>query len=407
MSVDPMFRRLLGAIEANRELLEDDPGLPPVAPLAWTHLPETEDHPEYDADVHIPPDYEQPSPLELHLLFEPDPDGVYDVEWIVDRSERLDTGDLVIQAYRASDGMPVVQRAPFPLTVVRPLLVRNRRVVRGDPLIECIVPSLSLGTKVVEKLVREAQMELAQAVNAAIKGYMGAIGQSGQIAHHVVPVEVQLDPSEGYEPLVEQIVDALSEGALDDGDVVVISEKVISLAQRRTFPLELLYEYDPKATDREGRLDLLVKAREHLSNLTLDDLLLADSVPDAPEGPVATAGVRDPNGVAFDLAESIRQRLGVACDVVISDTDTGLDVREELINCITIGSTPLGATAGLVIYECMRVANAAEFCRGSSRGIPIVICKPHVRCVRRGGIGHHRGYGGRLDADRELLLGFA
>jgi hypothetical protein len=93
--------------------------------------------------------------------------------------------------------------------------------------------------------------------------------------------------------------------------------------------------------------------------------------------------------------------------VVVSDTDTGLDVREELIRAITIGATPLGATGGLVIYECMRVANAAEFTRGSSRGIPIVICKPHPRCAERGGAGDHRGYPGRLDARRERLLGFA
>ena len=59
------------------------------------------------------------------------------------------------------------------------------------------------------------------------------------------------------------------------------------------------------------------------------------------------------------------------------------------------------------MYECMRVANAAEFVRGSSRGIPLVLCKPHPRRRRREGLGEHRGYAGRLDAKRERLLGYA
>ena len=54
----------------------------------------------------------------------------------------------------------------------------------------------------------------------------------------------------------------------------------------------------------------------------------------------------------------------MTCDVVVSDTDTGTEVRETLIGCITVGATPLGATAGLVLYECMRVAAATELCRG-------------------------------------------
>ena len=122
---------------------------------------------------------------------------------------------------------------------------------------------------------------------------------------------------------------------------------------------------------------------------------------------MATAGVHNPNEVAVRLSRRIRDSLGVTCDVVISDTDTGLDVREMLIGTITIGATPLGATAGLVLYECMRVANAAEFSRGTDRNVPLVICRPHERRARRVGLGEFRGYNGRLDAGREVLAAYA
>ena len=101
--------------------------------------------------------------------------------------------------------------------------------------------------------------------------------------------------------------------------------------------------------------------KKYVTDVTAKDLICADSLLDWPDGPMATAGVLDPNQAARDIALQIAQRLGKSCDVVISDTDTGLDIRETLINTITIGATPLGATGGLVIYECMRIANAAEF----------------------------------------------
>ncbi len=70
---------------------------------------------------------------------------------------------------------------------------------------------------------------------------------------------------------------------------------------------------------------------------------------------------------------------------------------------MTIGATPLGATGGLTLYESMRCACAAEFERGHDRGIPVVIRRPAQRCVRREGMGAHRGYAGVLDAERENL----
>ena len=102
-----------------------------------------------------------------------------------------------------------------------------------------------------------------------------------------------------------------------------------------------------------------------------------------------------------------RERTGSTVDVVVSDTDTGLDVRAPLIHTVTIGATPLGATAGLTLYECMRCACAAEFDRGHDRGIPLVLCRPARRCAQRERMGEHRGYDGVLDARREGGLTYA
>jgi F420-0:gamma-glutamyl ligase len=221
-----------------------------------------------------------------------------------------------------------------------------------------------------------------------------------------MPVQKRLDPYRGYEDLLGQVTAALPRDELADGDVVVVSESLFAIAQGRLFPLALLYAHDPKTMDEEGRRDVLPLVAEHVPDVTLADLLCADALEDR-DPPMATAGVADPNRVAHDLAGRIAAETGCRCDVIVSDTDTALEVREMLIGCITVGATPLGATGGLVLYECMRAANAAEFCRGSTRGIPIVICRPHERRARREGIGAHRGYSGRLDASRERLTGYA
>jgi hypothetical protein len=375
--------------------------------LEWKRLPDVEERPDLDAEVRLPSDYQQPTPLRLRLLFQPEQPGVYDLEWLAPAGSRLRPGDPVVRAYRASDGLAFEQRAGFPLTVVEPLLPRNARAVAGDPVATVESPSLALDEEPIRAIVAEMRMELAQAVNAVVKGYMGSLGEGGQVTERLVPVSTRLHPERGCEALMAEIVEALSGAGLEEGDIVVAGEKLFAIAQRRLFPLRILYEHDPKTLDAAGRRDLLEKVREYVEPVDEVDLICADSLRDWPEEPMATLGVHDPNRVARELASRIEGSLGVRCDVVISDTDTGLDVRETMIGCVTIGATPLGATAGLVIYECMRVANAAEFCRGSSRGIPLVVCKPHPRRRRREGMGEFRGYGGRLDAARERLLGFA
>jgi F420-0:gamma-glutamyl ligase len=375
-------------------------------PFEWRRLPTTDGIDYGETIVRVPDDYEQPSSIVMALLFEPAPEGIYDIEWVVGAHARVTRGETIARGYRITDGVCFTQTAPFDLKIIEPLVKRNRRAVAGDALVKFQVTGLSLDTKPVEHLIRRSQMELFQAVNAAFKGVMGALGEGGQIAKEVIPLACQLHPEKGLQELMVEIRAALEGAGLQEGDVVVISEKLFAIAQGRLFPLSLLYAQDPKMTDREGRRDMLPAIAEHVPDIEETDLLLADALPDWPDEPMATAGVRDPNGIAYEISQTIKEASGVRCDVVISDTDTGAEIRETVIGCPTVGATPIGATGGLVLYECMRVAMAAEFARGSSRGIPIVICRPHERHATRTGVAKHR-YPGMLDATRERLVGFA
>lgn len=400
---DEQFVRLLGDIDFSRPTIGRVP-LPEPEVLTWKPLPKYEEQPEYDEDVHIAEDWEQAPPVLVQLLFQPQPAGNYDVQWLVEPGAQVAAGEPLARCYRTSDGLRVDQDAPFDLVVEEVLVKRNRRVVPGDALFTVAIPTLSLDLRYVDALVEKHVTRLAQSTNAVVKGIMGALGESGQVTDQVDAVEVRLQPENGYESLVDQIVRELAPPILGDGDIVIVSEKVIAIAQGRVFPLDLLYANDPKLTDRIGREELAEVVREHVADIDPDDLLCADVL--AEQG-LATAGVADPNGVAHDIAARLTEAHGVTCDVVITDTDTGLDVSEQLIGTHSLGATPLGATAGLVLYECMRVANAGEFVRGSHRGIPLVVCHVHPRRLRRDGLGQHRGYPGRLDASRERLLGFA
>jgi hypothetical protein len=243
--------------------------------------------------------------------------------------------------------------------------------------------------------------EIAIAVNAMVKGMLGAMGQSGHVCRRTIPLAVPLNLACGFLSLTNQVTDAVN-GEILDGDIVVVADKVVGVAQGRTGPAEILSTPDPKTVDAATRARL-AHTWEAVCGFPITPLhmLLADEYQDPRSGARAVLGCADHNAAAADLAAAIHRRTGRRVDVIISDTDTGLDVRAPLIGTVTFGATPLGATAGLTLYECMRCACAAEFERGHDKGVPIVVCRPAERCAKRDRIGEHRGYGGVLNADRE------
>ena len=111
---------------------------------------------------------------------------------------------------------------------------------------------------------------------------------------------------------------------------------------------------------------------------------------------------KDPNFSCYMIAKNIREKLKVKVDVVISDSDSGGTKGIALIGCPTIIATPIGATKGLRLFYCMRVAVAAEATWNNIENTPILLVQPPQNyAVRiRKNIGELR-YRGFLNAKRE------
>lgn len=245
--------------------------------------------------------------------------------------------------------------------------------------------------------------ELAVAVNAAFKGLLGSMGESGHICARVETPQRWLELDRGWDGLRADLIE-LSTEHLEDGDVVVVADKVIALSLGRITGRSVLLEPDPKTVSAERRCEIAGKLQAELGYPVSEVHLL---IADEHGTDEASLGTDLPNTRAGELAADLLAATGKRVDVVISDTDTGLDVRWPLIGTLTIGATPIGATAGVNLYEAMRCAVAAEFARGHGRGMPVVICKPADRRRRRERAGQPRDYPGFLHIDHEKGLTFA
>src|SRR5437870_11736745 len=169
--------------------------------------------------------------------------------------------------------------------------------------------------------------EIAIAVNAAFKGLLASQGQSGHICKRTLPVALQLPVKSGWPSVSDAICTSVA-AVIQNGDVIVVAEKVVAAALNRIGPRAVLHEPDPKtiAGDRLPKLAEEWEKRLAMRILPLH-LLLADEYGDDE----ATLGVDDHNLRSFELASAIRRHTGVDVDVIISDTDTGLDTRTPLI----------------------------------------------------------------------------
>lgn len=245
--------------------------------------------------------------------------------------------------------------------------------------------------------------QLALAVNAAFKGMLGASGESGHICARVLPVKVVLNLAKGWQTVQEEIAMSLPEETTS-GDVVVIADKIVAIALGRVGPRAMIQNPDPKTISPDRLPDLANRWSLELGfKVEPYHLLLADQY----GNDLVSLGADAHNMRSAELAKVIRAHRKLSVDVIISDTDTGLDVRKPLIGTVTIAATPLGATAGVNLYEAMRCAVAAEFSRGHTRGIPVVVCIPAERRRERRKTGEARSYQGLLDAARESAITFS
>jgi dehydro coenzyme F420 reductase / coenzyme F420-0:L-glutamate ligase / coenzyme F420-1:gamma-L-glutamate ligase len=171
--------------------------------------------------------------------------------------------------------------------------------------------------------------------------------------------------------------------ALADGDVVVVTSKIISKAEGRVI-----------RADRERAIDdetVRVVARRGPARIveTRHGLVLAAAGVDNSNTVPGTVALlpTDPDGSARRLRKALRERAGATIGVIISDTmgrpwrvgqtDTAIGaaglmpVRDHRGQADTFG-TPLEVTLAAVADE---IAGAADLVKGKTAGIPVAIVR--------------------------------
>jgi coenzyme F420-0:L-glutamate ligase/coenzyme F420-1:gamma-L-glutamate ligase len=193
--------------------------------------------------------------------------------------------------------------------------------------------------------------------------------------------------------LAGMLGDAL-EGRLMDGDILVITSKVVSKAEGRIV----------EAADREDAITAetrrLVASRTHKTGTTRivetrHGLVMAAAGVDAsnvPDGTVALLPL-DPDASALALATALRTRLGLAVAVILSDTfgrpwrdgqtdvaigAAGLHVVDDLRGSTDAQGRVLEVTVPAIADE---VAGAADLVKGKAAGRPVAVVRGLGRFV--------------------------
>jgi coenzyme F420-0:L-glutamate ligase/coenzyme F420-1:gamma-L-glutamate ligase len=181
---------------------------------------------------------------------------------------------------------------------------------------------------------------------------------------------------------------------LEDGDILVVTSKIISKAEGRMVP----------GADREAAITAetvrLVAAREYEGGVTRivenrQGIISAAAGVDASNAPdgVILLLPEDPDASARDLAAGLRTLTGVSVGVILSDTvgrpwregqtdiaigAAGVQVFDDLRGSTDASGKPLAVTMPCVADE---LAGAAELVKGKSAGVPVAVVRGLGRFV--------------------------
>lgn len=176
--------------------------------------------------------------------------------------------------------------------------------------------------------------------------------------------------------------------ALADGDVVVVTSKVVSKAEGRVVAAD---DREQAITDETVRV---VATREHAGGVTRIvenrlGLVMAAAGVDAsntPEGTVLLLPV-DPDASARALRAGLADAFGVRLGVLVTDTAgrpwrqgvtdlaigaAGVDVLDDLRGRLDTFGRPLTMTVAAVADE---IASAAELVKGKASGRPVAVVR--------------------------------
>ncbi len=234
---------------------------------------------------------------------------------------------------------------------------------------------------------------LAEITNYSVKGFTSALGKGSGVTKSLWPVRFKVTKAFNPSDFARNIIKRTK---LEDGDIIVVPSKVVSTIEKR-FVLGLTIENYRKCTSD------LKFARSNLKMLnggpiTPKELVGLDKI-----DPKKGIGIRypeNPNYSAHTIASAIFSLTGISVDVVITDSDSGGVKGIKLIGCPTVITTPIGATKGLRLFYCMRVATAGEIIWNNVKNIPCIVVNPYQVNKLRKEMGALR-YDGFLDADKE------
>lgn len=204
-----------------------------------------------------------------------------------------------------------------------------------------------------------------------------------------------------HDDLVALIGDAIAtqaqtdpDSALLDGDILVVTSKIVSKAEGRQFP----------AADREKAIAedtvRIVAERIHPGGVTQivetrHGLIMAAAGIDTsnvPEG-IALRLPEDPDLSARLLCTGLRNRFGVDLGIIITDTlgrpwrvgqtdvaigAAGIMVTDDLRGGVDANGKPLQVTITVLADE---LAGAADLVKGKASGIPVAVVRGLARLV--------------------------
>ncbi|MEU7245761.1 coenzyme F420-0:L-glutamate ligase [Streptomyces sparsogenes] len=181
---------------------------------------------------------------------------------------------------------------------------------------------------------------------------------------------------------------------LADGDVLLVTSKIVSKAEGRIV----------KAADREAAIDaeaVRVVARRGRTRIveTRHGLVMAAAGVDASNTPAGTVLLlpEDPDASARRIRDGLRDALGVELGVVVTDTfgrpwrsgvtdvaigAAGVRVLEDLRGGTDAHGNPLSAT---VVATADELAAAGDLVKGKAGGLPVAVVRGLPQVVRAGG----------------------
>lgn len=196
--------------------------------------------------------------------------------------------------------------------------------------------------------------------------------------------------------LIGEAIDGMgSKHALVDGDILVVTSKIVSKAEGRQVP----------AADREKAIAddtvRVVAERVHPGGVTRivetkQGLIMAAAgldMSNVPEG-FALKLPEDPDRSARALCAGLRERFGLELGIVVTDTvgrpwrvgqtdlaigAGGLQLTDDLRGANDANGRPLHVTVAVVADE---LAGAADLVKGKTSGIPVAVIRGMGRLVQ-------------------------